>query len=476
MRKRVIPVRATRLRVVLILLTRSRVFTDPMDGSVHQFLAALQRELGLQSFAVCVDRAAGQMQLVSDLFYRLSLSEQSEDIEFPVRKAVDQRLVVMLWASRRLRQNAIDELLAKMQPAIQNLADGANDGGSGVLLIDIAVSSRAEHALAIDTFVVHRGNDDLGVRLLPFDPVDQIQPVPLLKRQIDDHHVGMQAVDELLSLRLAGRYTADFEIGFMADHQSQSFAHQCVILHDQNFDATAAVEQFDLTCCGFDDSFDHDSESSGEGRLVTLVPLSHTCSVAAVSEVTEALVGAEVVEGFSEEGPESFDGSRGLAADQPFEFREDQFDGVQVGTVRRQVDQGGSDGRDCLTDASDLVCGEVVHHHEIAGSQSWCELLLDVGQEQFTVHRTVDHQRRGQAVVTQRRDKGRRLPVAVRHLGDQALATTAAAITPSHVRAGPRLIQKHQATRIDANHLGLPGDPTLVDIGPILLRGAQDFF
>ncbi len=68
-------------------------------------------------------------------------------------------------------------------------------------------------------------------------------------------------------------------------------------------------------------------------------------------------------------GLETFDGSRGLAADQPLEFGEDQFNRVQVGAVRWQVDQRGSHGRDRFTDASHLVRGEVVHRHEIAGTQ-----------------------------------------------------------------------------------------------------------
>lgn len=99
-----------------------------------------------------------------------------------------------------------------------------------------------------------------------------------------------------------------------------------------------------------------------------------------MSEVTETLVGAEVIEGLSEEGPEAFDGSRRLAADQPFEFREDQLNRVRGGAVRWQINQCGSDGRDRYTDASDLVCGEVGHRHKIASTQSRCELLLDVGQ------------------------------------------------------------------------------------------------
>jgi len=56
-----------------------------------------------------------------------------------------------------------------------------------------------------------------------------------------------------------------------------------------------------------------------------LVPLSRTSSIAAGSEVTEAFIGAKVIESLSEEGLKAFAGSRGLAADQPFEFGEDQF-------------------------------------------------------------------------------------------------------------------------------------------------------
>lgn len=37
-------------------------------------------------------------------------------------------------------------------------------------------------------------------------------------------------------------------------------------------------------------------------------------------------------------------------------------------------------------------------------------------------------------------------------------------------------VEEHQPTRIETDHLGLPVDATLVNIGTVLLRGAHDFF
>jgi len=67
---------------------------------------------------------------------------------------------------------------------------------------------------------------------------------------------------------------------------------------------------------------------------------------------------------------------------------------------------------------------EVGRHHNVALLQRGDEFLPKVGEEQFTVCGSVDDHRRGQAIVTQRRDERGRLPMAVRHFSDESLPTT----------------------------------------------------
>jgi hypothetical protein len=61
---------------------------------------------------------------------------------------------------------------------------------------------------------------------------------------------------------------------------------------------------------------------------------------------------------------------------------------------------------------------QVVHDDDIARLQRRHQHLLDVGQEQFPVDRTINGKRSGQAVATQRADEGCRLPVPMRHGSD----------------------------------------------------------
>jgi len=61
------------------------------------------------------------------------------------------------------------------------------------------------------------------------------------------------------------------------------------------------------------------------------------------------------------------DGSGGVLADMSLELGEGIFDRVEVGTVGRQVKQGGAARLDGTPDAGDLVGRQIVHDHDIAG-------------------------------------------------------------------------------------------------------------
>ena len=72
-------------------------------------------------------------------------------------------------------------------------------------------------------------------------------------------------------------------------------------------------------------------------------------------------------------------------------------------------------GFDGLFDAVYLVNAHIVHEHDVASIQSRSEELLDVGLEYIAVHCAFAHKGRGNAVVPQRRDEGKGLPVPVQH-------------------------------------------------------------
>ena len=73
-------------------------------------------------------------------------------------------------------------------------------------------------------------------------------------------------------------------------------------------------------------------------------------------------------------------------------------------------------------------------------------------------------------------DERRRLPVAMRHLGDQALATRRASVVADHLRRDRRLVDESEARRREFGLLGFELAPSGGDIRTILLGGVQRFF
>lgn len=178
----------------------------------------------------------------------------------------------------------------------------------------------------------------------------------------------------------------------------------------------------------------------------------------------------------SAESPETIDCSFRCAADQPFHLREHEFNRVQIRTVRRQVEYGGSNRCDCFSDTGDFVRLKIVHHDEISSRQSRHELLLDVLQKQLTVDCAIDNERSRETIVPQSPDECGRLPMTMRNLGDQTCPAGAAPIATNHVRFDPGFIDEYQSSGVPKELVGLPGCAPLSNIRAILLGGFQDFF
>jgi hypothetical protein len=72
---------------------------------------------------------------------------------------------------------------------------------------------------------------------------------------------------------------------------------------------------------------------------------------------------------------------RAAALRRRLELGEELFDGVQIGRVRRQVEDRGTGRGDRPADALDPVRREVVEHHDVARPERWRQELLHVGAE-----------------------------------------------------------------------------------------------
>lgn len=159
-----------------------------------------------------------------------------------------------------------------------------------------------------------------------------------------------------------------------------------------------------------------------------------------------------------------------------FELCEGHLDRIEIGRVRRQISQLGAGGFDEATDVVVLVGWQIVHHDDISGAQRRDQASLQIDAEDLTVDRFVDHKGRCDGVAAQGGDEGCDLPVAMRHLADQALATRTAAAQARHIGRSAGLINEDQTARIKLPLLRLPAGAGARHVGAILLRGVNAFF
>ena len=125
------------------------------------------------------------------------------------------------------------------------------------------------------------------------------------------------------------------------------------------------------------------------------------------------------------------------------------FDWVEIGAIGRQKDQQRAGRSDRPPHGGALVAGEIVHDDDVAAPQRRHQELDDPGQEADGIDRLVEDAGRDDPVASQAGHEGQRLPMAMRHLGDQPLAERAASMQSSHVRLGPGLVDKDQPLGIN---------------------------
>lgn len=174
--------------------------------------------------------------------------------------------------------------------------------------------------------------------------------------------------------------------------------------------------------------------------------------------------------------PQCFDGSCGHGSKDGFELGKQHLDRVQIRTVWGEVSQRGAGILDRFSHPSHLMRGEIVHDDGVPRSQDRDKLLLDIGQEQHTVDRTVEDRWRDDAVAAQPANEGGRLPVAVRGSVDQPGAFRGPPVKADHVRLDPGLVDKDQPGGIEGRLAGAPGIPRLSDVGAGLLGGVDRLF
>jgi hypothetical protein len=150
--------------------------------------------------------------------------------------------------------------------------------------------------------------------------------------------------------------------------------------------------------------------------------------------------------------------------------------GLRSGGVGRQEEELGADGAQRPADGLGLVAAEIVDDDDIAWLERGDEHLLDIGEEAFTIDRSIEHARRVDAVDAQRADEGQRAPMPVRRPADEALAARIPAADRRHVGLDPGLVDKDETAGVDLGLVLLPACSAPGYVRSILLAGVQAFF
>ena len=195
-----------------------------------------------------------------------------------------------------------------------------------------------------------------------------------------------------------------------------------------------------------------------------------------MAEVVAALGRGEARDTLAQQRPEGLNRATPRGAYQRFELGETELDRIEIRTVRRQVPQGCAGGFDRVLDPVDVMRGEVIGDHDVAGCERGHENLCDVGQKAVAVHRAVNDARCGQPGDAQTGDKSAGLPPGHGRVITHPGATRPAPVPTQEIRGDAGFIKKDEARRVPRRRGGLPPLARGRDVWPIVFGGAYGFF
>ncbi len=209
-----------------------------------------------------------------------------------------------------------------------------------------------------------------------------------------------------------------------------------------------------------------------------LEPFSFRCSdlIAGVADIVSALRRGDGRQGRSDRRPQVGHRAGRQGSQVRFEFGKDLFNGIEVRTVRRQIEELGADGFNRLADPGHFMARQIVQDDPVARLQRGGEDLFDIRDKGGAIKRAVKDGGGGEVVGPQRRNDRRRLPVAMRDFGHEAGPAPTPAIAARHLRLDRGLVQEDETGAVEVRGLGAPVLAGRLDIRPILFGGAQDFF
>jgi hypothetical protein len=159
-------------------------------------------------------------------------------------------------------------------------------------------------------------------------------------------------------------------------------------------------------------------------------PLRRRNTVAAMPDVVGAFVGREEVERNRDEAADLLIATWPRCAHEAFQFREREFDRIEIRTVGREEPNGRAHLLDRRPDLGLLMGREIVEYDDIARSQGGHQHLFDVGEETRTINGSVEDGGCAKALATKRGDHGVGLPMTARRVIRESGAARAPTVAP----------------------------------------------
>lgn len=161
------------------------------------------------------------------------------------------------------------------------------------------------------------------------------------------------------------------------------------------------------------------------------------------------------------------------------DFGEGHFDRIQIWRIRRQKQEPRTNLLEAGFGFFALMNAKIIQDDDIAWFECRRKLGLDVGVEDFPVHRPVNNPGRGKTETPQACNECLCPPVAKGRIRDETLAARGAPTQSHHLCVHRGFVQENKPMRFKS-HPGLafqnPDNTVLSDIGASAFRGHQLFF
>src|SRR5579863_5063720 len=144
-----------------------------------------------------------------------------------------------------------------------------------------------------------------------------------------------------------------------------------------------------------------------------------------------------------------------------------QLDRIKIRRVFRKIPHA----RVCLLNrfpnGRSHVNSAVIHHHDVVASEGWDQALLNIGEEHFSGHSSLDYHRGSHFIVAQGRHESDRLPCPQRNGADHPDTPWRTPPEPHQICADRSLVDKNEPGAIKKTLLSYPTSACSRDVLPL---------